>query len=321
MKNLLSSKDKVIRLNRQLLQMYGRQGWWPTTSEPGKSPVYHPGQEGRPVSDDEAFEIITGAILTQNTAWTNVEKAIIKLSEQGLLSIHATARCDANLEIAIKPARYFNQKAKRLRNLARIITEIGGIKNLRAQPTPKLRELLLSWNGIGPETADSILCYAFGRPVFVVDNYAQRLFRKLNLPSGSYDEIQQLVHQSLTPSASEYGDFHARIVKVFTMKGVEELAAAIADRLGDTGRKRDVLQEFRVIPGVGEKISEDLWDMGFRAVEELRGQAPEDLYCQLSALRGENIDRCMLYVFRCAMYFVSNDRHDPELLKWWRWKD
>jgi len=86
-------------------------------------------------------------------------------------------------------------------------------------------------------------------------------------------------------------------------------------------RKEDILGEFRKIPGVGKKIASELWDMGFRSLRELEGQNPEILYGHLGELRGKKIDRCMLYVFRCAIYFVSNKNHDAELLKWWNWKD
>jgi Pathogenicity locus len=85
--------------------------------------------------------------------------------------------------------------------------------------------------------------------------------------------------------------------------------------------KQSVLREFRQIPGVGKRIAEDLWNLGLRSVSDLKNQDPEDLYLRLCALQGTHIDRCMLYVFRCAVYYASNDSHDPELLKWWNWKD
>lgn len=75
------------------------------------------------------------------------------------------------------------------------------------------------------------------------------------------------------------------------------------------------------MPGVGKRIAEDLWDLGFRSVEELRGQDPEALYARLCVLQGMQVDRCMLYVFRCIVYFASAKQHDPELLKWWNWKE
>jgi len=85
--------------------------------------------------------------------------------------------------------------------------------------------------------------------------------------------------------------------------------------------KQSVLKEFEQIPGVGKKISQDLWSMGLRSVEELKDNDPEKLYRELCEKQGVQVDRCMLYVFRCAVYYASNKRHDPEMLKWWNWKD
>ncbi|HEU0053029.1 MAG TPA: helix-hairpin-helix domain-containing protein [Longimicrobium sp.] len=85
--------------------------------------------------------------------------------------------------------------------------------------------------------------------------------------------------------------------------------------------RRAALKDFQRIPGVGRSIAEDLWNLGFRAVPELRGEDPQALYDRFCALVGTHVDRCMLYVFRCAVYFASEERHDPERLKWWNWKD
>jgi hypothetical protein len=85
--------------------------------------------------------------------------------------------------------------------------------------------------------------------------------------------------------------------------------------------KQAVLREFRQVPGVGKSIAEDLWNLGLRSVSDLKNWDPEDLYVRLCAFQGTHIDRCMLYVFRCAVYYASNDIHDPELLKWWNWRD
>ncbi|MBN2541650.1 helix-hairpin-helix domain-containing protein [bacterium] len=84
--------------------------------------------------------------------------------------------------------------------------------------------------------------------------------------------------------------------------------------------KDQVLQELRVIPGVGERVAEDLWMLGIRAVADLKNRNPEELYNKLCAIQGRKVDRCMLYVLRCAVYFASNTTYDPELLKWWNWK-
>jgi hypothetical protein len=85
--------------------------------------------------------------------------------------------------------------------------------------------------------------------------------------------------------------------------------------------KQATLRSLRQIPGVGKSIAEDLWDLGLRSVEDLKDQDPEDLYFRLCALQGTQVDRCMLYVFRCAVYYASHENHDLELLKWWNWKD
>jgi len=85
--------------------------------------------------------------------------------------------------------------------------------------------------------------------------------------------------------------------------------------------KQSILKEFEQIPGIGKKISKDLWDMGLRSVEDLKDNDPEKLYNDLCEKQGIHVDRCMLYVFRCAVYYASNKSHDPELLKWWNWKD
>jgi hypothetical protein len=85
--------------------------------------------------------------------------------------------------------------------------------------------------------------------------------------------------------------------------------------------KQSALKVFRQVPGVGKSIAEDLWNLGLRSVSDLKNQDPEDLYLRLCALQGTHVDRCMLYVFRCAVYYASNDIPDPELLKWWNWKD
>jgi len=88
----------------------------------------------------------------------------------------------------------------------------------------------------------------------------------------------------------------------------------------DDNKKR-ILMELQVIPGVGEKTAEDLWELDIHSVGDLRGKDPEELYLKLCDNVGMKIDRCMLYVFRCAVYYASNEEHDPQLLKWWNWKD
>ena len=91
--------------------------------------------------------------------------------------------------------------------------------------------------------------------------------------------------------------------------------------MSQTATQQTILKELQTIPGVGKIIALDLWNLGFRSVQALQGQDPEELYVRQCALQGTQVDRCMLYVFRCAVYYASNEQHDPALLKWWNWKD
>lgn len=182
----------------RLFERYGPQSWWP-----GDSP----------------FEIIIGAILTQNTNWINVEKAINNLKKAGCLSpesLHTLSVED--LASLIRPAGYFNLKAQRLRNFIDWLIEKhdGLIENLEPLPLSTLREELLKLKGIGPETADSICLYAFDKPVFVVDAYTARIFGRHGFlePGCGYEQIQELFHCGLEPQAQLFNEFHALIVRL-----------------------------------------------------------------------------------------------------------
>jgi endonuclease-3 related protein len=179
----------------QILQeQHGEQDWWP---------------------GDTAFEIMIGAILTQNTAWTNVEKAITNLKQQSALSISGILDTPVeSLAEMIRPSGYYNQKAKRLQGFCAWLVGKGGIDALQARDTGTLRQELLSINGIGPETADDMLLYALDRPVFVIDAYTRRLFSRLDLVAGSekYDELRSRFEKSLAGDASLYNEYHALIV-------------------------------------------------------------------------------------------------------------
>lgn len=183
---------------RQIYQMlfkhYGPQHWWP-----GDSP----------------FEIMVGAVLTQNTAWTNVEKAIQNLKNANALTIEAiTASSTEALATWLKPSGYFNVKEKRLRSLCQWIVSQGGEKELRTWDSKKLRDALLAVHGIGPETADDILLYAFGRPVFVIDTYTRRIFSRLGLITGdeNYEHLRQLFESAMRADVETMNEFHALIV-------------------------------------------------------------------------------------------------------------
>lgn len=157
-----------------------------------------------------------GAILTQNTAWTNVELALAQLRARIPLRPEAVlALAEPALAELIRPSGYYNVKAGRLRSFCMALIEAGGEPALAALPTAQLRQWLLAINGVGPETADDILLYAFERPVFVVDAYTRRLFRRLGLIAGDegYERIRQQVELALGPDAPSFNEFHALIVR------------------------------------------------------------------------------------------------------------
>lgn len=186
--------ERLHRVHGHLRQAYGAQAWWPA---------------------DSAFEVMVGAILTQNTAWTNVEKAIANLKAGQMLEPLALAEAEpTSLAQLIRPAGYFNVKTKRLQALCRYLVESGGEAALGAIDTGLLRQQLLAVHGVGPETADDILLYAFERPVFVIDTYTRRLFGRLGLCSGTepYDELRLWVERVLATDHRGYNELHALIV-------------------------------------------------------------------------------------------------------------
>lgn len=189
--------DELKEIYRRLLAYFGPQHWWP---------------------GDTPFEIIVGAILTQNTSWRNAERALANLKEAGILSLPAMAALSAE-ELAeyIRPAGYYNIKAGRLRNLFTMIAENwdNDLDYLLRQPVPVLREQLLSVKGIGPETADSMVLYAAEQPIFVVDAYTHRLLLRHELISedADYFQIQELFMDNLKEDAALFNEYHALLVQ------------------------------------------------------------------------------------------------------------
>jgi endonuclease-3 related protein len=165
---------------------------------------------------DTPFEIMVGAILTQNTAWTNVEKAIANLKNaNALCARHIVSLTHEKLANLIRPSGYFNIKAKRLRNFCEWYITSGGYDVLKLKQTKPLRTLLLTVNGVGPETADDILLYAFNRKVFVVDAYTRRIFSRIGLVSAEidYESLRELFERQLeAESVSLFNNYHAMIV-------------------------------------------------------------------------------------------------------------
>ncbi len=179
----------------RLMESYGEQHWWP---------------------GDTPFEVMTGAILTQNAAWSNAEKAITNLKQADILSPSAILEVSQDiLATLIRPSGYFNIKANRLKNLCNFLQQNSGEYGLREKPTGDLRRALLMVNGIGPETADDILLYAFERPVFVIDAYTRRIFTRLGMAIGdeSYEELRGGFELSLGPDVHLYNEYHALIVR------------------------------------------------------------------------------------------------------------
>ena len=174
-------ENEVLAYYQALYRAWGPQHWWPAEMQ---------------------FEVIVGAYLTQNTAWTNVERALANLRTAEALSVEGIRRMKlAKLERLIQPSGYFRQKARRLKTFVAFLDkEYGGsLDQLFSQPTEKLRDELLSLNGVGPETADSILLYAGNHPVFVVDAYTRRILARHEIlpEKTAYDEIRRFVENAL----------------------------------------------------------------------------------------------------------------------------
>ena len=203
-------RNRLLPVFDRLLKHHGPQDWWP---------------------GDTPFEVMVGAVLTQNTSWTNVEKGIINLKHHRLLAPESICTSShAALAGHLKPVGYFNVKALRLRNFCRWYLEQGGYGRLSRWPTAALRRALLSVSGIGRETADDILLYAFNRDVFVIDAYTRRIFSRLGLIVGDedYDDLRRHFEDGIKRErgarcpagergerrarASIYNEFHALIV-------------------------------------------------------------------------------------------------------------
>ncbi|MEW6380963.1 MAG: endonuclease III domain-containing protein [bacterium] len=199
-----------------LLKEYGQQGWWPLLGCDGCKPAkrgsvsgYHPGDYDLPRTRNQVFEVCLGAILTQNTGWPQVEMALRRLQERNCLDPERIRAVDTEvLKDAIRPAGYFNQKAKKVK----IFTEY--FLGLGQDQIPGRDELLSLW-GIGPETADSMLLYAFRVPTFVIDAYTRRILIRLGIADekSSYDDLKSLFEQSLPEDFILYQEYHALLVE------------------------------------------------------------------------------------------------------------
>lgn len=182
-----TKESRIRQYYKTLFQKWGAQHWWPAETR---------------------FEVIVGAYLTQNTSWTNVERALANLRKAGLLSLVGIRNAPPRkLERLIRSSGYFRQKAGRLKNFVAFVDRQygGSLDAMLSEPTEKLRAELLALNGVGPETADSILLYAGNHPVFVVDAYTRRILNRHQIVSlnADYEEIRTLFQRSLEPVARE----------------------------------------------------------------------------------------------------------------------
>jgi len=192
------TRKQLMAMYRALFRAYGPQHWWP---------------------GDTPFEVVVGAILTQNTAWINVEQAIKNLKRERLLSpARLREVAPRRLALLIRPSGYERSQANRLVNLMDFLAGRyrGSLARMLRDDPGELRKGLLLVNGIGPETADSIILYAAGKPVFVVDAYTKRIFTRHGLVSerAGYDDVQQLFMGSLPGDAGLFNEYHALLVKV-----------------------------------------------------------------------------------------------------------
>lgn len=204
LKKCLWRPNKIFRLYFNLLRTYGFPDRWPWFEKANK-----------PHSPEK---IIIGAILTQNTSWKNVEKALGNLEEQGintLNDVYILGKQNFNrLKTLIKPARFYNQKALYLLKFSQSVLKINGLKKLKTLSLPQIRRFLLTQKGVGQETADTIILYGLEKPVFVIDAYTKRLVRTYNLTNeNSYNRLQLFFQSQLPNSVEIFQNYHALIVR------------------------------------------------------------------------------------------------------------
>ena len=197
----------------KLYSHFGSQKWWPVT-EKGK---IHPEYSDGPKNGKQQLEVIFGAILAQNTTWKNAEKAIIELNRNNLIDAKKILNIsNEKLSKIIRSSGYHNQKTKKLKNFCNFLlgNYDGSLNALFKVNIKRLRQELLSVNGIGPETADSIILYAAKKPIFVIDAYAKRIMNRVGFKEASYDELQQLFMKSLPNSEKLFNEYHALLVEL-----------------------------------------------------------------------------------------------------------
>lgn len=210
-----SSRSQLMAIYSMLFSLYGPQGWWPLIEYSGDNPTktgsirgYHKENYDLPETDNQRFEIMIGAILTQNTAWTSAEKALMNLHDMGALNVLKILEMDEEiLKEAIRCAGFLNQKSIYIREIARFFMDLNG-----RIPT---RKQILSVKGVGEETADSILLYAYKQPEFVIDAYTRRLLFHWGLieEKTKYKDVKVLFESNLPQDVPLFQEYHALIVE------------------------------------------------------------------------------------------------------------
>ena len=204
---------RIQEIYSVLYSHFGPQRWWPVTKK-GK---LHPEYSNGPKNEKQQLEVIFGSILTQNTSWKNVEKAIVELNKSNLIDVKKIIKIE-NKKLAqiIKSSGYHNQKAKKLKNFCNFLLKNyrGSLGLLFKNNIEKLRNELLSVNGIGPETADSIILYAAKKPSFVIDAYTKRIMHRIGYKQKTYEEFQRLFMDNLENSERLFNECHALFVEL-----------------------------------------------------------------------------------------------------------
>jgi endonuclease-3 related protein len=208
-------KEHIMKIYEKLYALYGPQGWWPLLQHEGENPTktgsirgYHPGNYDLPENDDQIFEIMLGAILTQNTAWTSAEQALLNLDKLDVINPQKILDLNENvLKETIRCAGFLNQKSVYIREISKFFISLRG-----AVPT---RKEILTVKGVGDETADSILLYSYKKPEFVVDTYTKRIFHHLGLieERAKYKEVKELFESTLPRDVPIFQEYHALIVE------------------------------------------------------------------------------------------------------------
>ncbi|HPJ36201.1 MAG TPA: endonuclease [Spirochaetota bacterium] len=205
--------ENLNGIYRILRKTYGKQGWWPILNADTGLSEYG---GNAPLNEAEIFEIAIGAILTQNVAWKNVEKALLALKKNGLMEPVALFQArDDRIAKCIISSGYYNQKTKKIKNFLTWFREFEySFEKLINLKTEKIREEMLGIKGIGPETADSILLYGLGRKIFVIDAYTKRIFSRLGFLDikDDYEKIRKLFEKEFKGDTEKYNEYHALIV-------------------------------------------------------------------------------------------------------------